>query len=506
MPQFKFSNAHKRADESDEDFARRAAQEEQEGIEAVMTFVLGLVAEPINMRFVHQPKADRHHEVTGLKLLEKYNCVGCHVVKPGSYDLPLNDETKEKLEAILKRTASDMATDFTFPESTAWRSNQLAKGDRLTIRGLPRSAPDEEGRISIEMWDAVQFKGSNGETVNVPAGQGPVVLSLQNQTNAPYGGLYTSIHTAILAKMESLSPVGDRTKLMSSAPPPLIREGQKVQPAWLHQFLLNTHAIRPAVARHLRMPQFNYSAEEAQALVNYFIAVDRLQNPAIGLDYFEQRPDQFDPLAQERSRQAFMAHIRNSGLAPEELAKADYYEYGWKLLVNRELCLKCHDMGTYKAEGELIAKGPPLNMTPERVRPDYFLRWVANPKRTVPYTGMPQYFFNSPHAATSPSPAALRLSVGAAQLGAALSNPFGVPVHAPPGLPLPDQAYNALRPDFALTPLERLKAVRDAVMSWGALLNPPPTARAAGPRPDAHAGESKVGEAKPAETKPGESK
>ena len=59
------------------------AAENEEAIEAVATFILGLVAEPPADRYLYRPtgaEADRLH---GERLLEKYNCVGCHAI-----DLP----------------------------------------------------------------------------------------------------------------------------------------------------------------------------------------------------------------------------------------------------------------------------------------------------------------------------------------------------------------------------------------------------------------------------------
>src|SRR5262249_48109884 len=54
---------------------------------------------------------------------------------------------------------------------------------------------------------------------------------------------------------------------------------------WLFQFLLNPHPIRPMVNQYLRMPRFNMNEDEAKALVNYFAALEKLKNPAIGLTY-----------------------------------------------------------------------------------------------------------------------------------------------------------------------------------------------------------------------------
>src|SRR5207248_263871 len=62
-------------------------------------------------------------------------------------------------------------------------------------------------------------------------------------------------------------------------PPPLHREGEKVQPAWLQRFLRDPKPIRPPERMLLRMPKFNMSDEEIDAIVRYFVAVDRLENP-----------------------------------------------------------------------------------------------------------------------------------------------------------------------------------------------------------------------------------
>ncbi len=63
MPQFKFARLKKGANESDADFLRREAHEEAEAREAVMTFVLGLIAETIPTKFVLQPAGYRLTEI-----------------------------------------------------------------------------------------------------------------------------------------------------------------------------------------------------------------------------------------------------------------------------------------------------------------------------------------------------------------------------------------------------------------------------------------------------------
>ena len=62
-------------------------------------------------------------------------------------------------------------------------------------------------------------------------------------------------------------------------PPPLGREGERVQPKWLYQFLLNPGVVRPPEKMKLRMPKFNMSGEDAMTLVNYFGAADQADQP-----------------------------------------------------------------------------------------------------------------------------------------------------------------------------------------------------------------------------------
>jgi hypothetical protein len=51
--------------------------------------------------------------------------------------------------------------------------------------------------------------------------------------------------------------------------------------------------------------------------------------------------------------------------------------------------VKCHLVGSYSPPGNPKALAPQLERVHERLRPDYVHNWIANPKRYLPYTGMP---------------------------------------------------------------------------------------------------------------------
>jgi len=55
-------------------------------------------------------------------------------------------------------------------------------------------------------------------------------------------------------------------------------------------------------------------------------------------------------------------------------------------------CLACHAIGGKSATKVFEAPAPNFKLARERLRPDYFIRWVREPLRVEPGTKMPQFF------------------------------------------------------------------------------------------------------------------
>jgi hypothetical protein len=69
-----------------------------------------------------------------------------------------------------------------------------------------------------------------------------------------------------------------------------------------------------------------------------------------------------------------------------------YASDAYRLLTSRELCTKCHQVGSF-SPSEPVKVGPPLALASSRLRPDWIERWVNKPHRFVPYNSlMPAYF------------------------------------------------------------------------------------------------------------------
>jgi hypothetical protein len=116
----------------------------------------------------------------------------------------------------------------------------------------------------------------------------------------------------------------------------------------------------------MRMPKFNMSSAEATALANYFAAQDNAEYPY-----------EYDPATSEQA--VVQADLEHPGRMDDAL----------KIVVDGNYCVKCHLVGDYTPPGSVTALGPNLADAYRRLRPGYTRDWVANPKRLLPYTGMP---------------------------------------------------------------------------------------------------------------------
>ena len=324
MPQFRFARSEKRAEESEAQFHARLQVEESEAREAVMTFILGLVAEPIPLKFVNQPPPDRLNEIKGRQVLEKFNCGGCHLVRPGVYEFKTGADTLPKLRDNFETARRTFASDFfkehipLLEEHNAWIGLPQKRPDRLRMFGLLKTYPAaEEGQPPEQMvllTDALRTteKAEDGTVMNFPAATS---VSLPPKLSIPaapeFGGAFGTLLAGYLMKQDPVK-YKDETLARASVPPWVVRQGERTQPTWLYSFLKEPTPIRPMVV--LRMPKFNMSDEDAQSLVNYFSSVTKLDNPGIGLTapYFAS-PEREESYLRAQN-EAYVAQLKKAKL------------------------------------------------------------------------------------------------------------------------------------------------------------------------------------------------
>jgi mono/diheme cytochrome c family protein len=317
MPQFRFARMTVPDDAPAEDKAK-AEYAEAVAREEVMTFILGLVAEPIPLKYVHEPTGEKLHIAKGKQVLEKYNCIGCHQVRPGIYGFKLSDDILDKMEENAydpKKPAFGKDHREPFKDQNEWTGRLQTPTDRVTIHGVP---PDPSKPDVIRLTEAVRFLDKEKATRDIPASMAIQLPSEEEgllSRRGPYGGTLTELLVPYLARKDELYK--DPSNARAALPPPLFREGEKTQPEWLFQFLRDPFRIRPATV--LRMPKFNMSADEAMTLVNYFAAVDRVSNPGGDLSYpYLAIPQRNDTFWNEQAAQ-YVARLKKDGLEQSRL-------------------------------------------------------------------------------------------------------------------------------------------------------------------------------------------
>jgi cytochrome c2 len=355
----------------------------QQQIEAVTTFVLGLVAEPPPSEYIFQPDQRKADIIEGERLLDKYNCGGCHML-----DLPeiafatnVDDLMASELGPADYEQALDLLLELKPPRDGLRRT---ATGEPVTtdegeniveFKGLVFAEPDpqedpEYQEYSYDLWETLAV----GDKLLHPASKLLVPAEKMIERKPARGGDFAQW---LVEHLMQTKTEGNRYLAWQASPPPLYEEGEKVQTPWLYEFLKNPDRLRYTTV--LRMPRFNMSDEEARSLANYFAAVDGAVYP------YQSIPQQQPPYLNEQQ-------VEFNNNFPD--AEDDYLTKAWNLL-NAPLCMKCHSVGgnVYTStDPKNDIRGPDLDRVAKRLRSDWTLLWLFRPAWITPYTSMPTVF------------------------------------------------------------------------------------------------------------------
>jgi hypothetical protein len=139
--------------------------------------------------------------------------------------------------------------------------------------------------------------------------------------------------------------------LSGNAGAPQTSEKLKPQPG------ADRNGVRPYLK--VRMPTFNFSPNELQTLVRFFMALSGQQEPYI--------KEKLEPLTEQ-----------------EKLVARQMFTSGTP-------CLKCHITGDPTHDQKAIA--PNFLLSGERLKPEWTFRWLLDPAQISPGTAMPSGLF-----------------------------------------------------------------------------------------------------------------
>jgi cbb3-type cytochrome oxidase cytochrome c subunit len=201
----------------------------------------------------------------GKELVKKYGCYGCHAIQGFE---------EEKIPSIpVAETAKKIAADL--PSATLetaerrWDRiyNAIKEPRQHESEDNPPKAPVysfDEGEVeSLTTFYLYNYSFELPEDYSVAAGQ--------NQMQGLLGERIVTERNCRGCHMmeEGIQPrIEKHIDLKTYVPPRLVGEGEKVQPEWAKEYLKKPEPMRPWIK--IRMPDFAFTDEERQTLIEYF--------------------------------------------------------------------------------------------------------------------------------------------------------------------------------------------------------------------------------------------
>ncbi len=279
---------------------------------ALTTFLLGSVGEEganVPRTLFYTPQDQRRQDIqNGWWVIKKYNCQGCHQLQVGQksvvQDLPFY-KTPEGKDLLPPRLTSEGAR-----VDPAWLLKFLHDP---SLSGA--KTPGQQQQINA--------------------------LSQQIQQSATQSSAQTGAGAQPSASPQASPANGAANQTVRFHP----------QPG------LDRNGVRPYL--QFRMPTFNFSPNELQILVRFFMAMSGQQDPYI--------KEPMPPLTEQ-----------------EKVTARQMFTSGTP-------CLKCHITGDAAHDAKAIA--PNFLIAGERLKPDWTFRWLLDPAQISPGTAMPSGLF-----------------------------------------------------------------------------------------------------------------
>jgi mono/diheme cytochrome c family protein len=298
----------------------------------------------------------------GEKLVRKYGCAGCHDI-PG-----MENESRigVELSAFGAKTIEELffGERYDIPHTWEdWTFNKIKTPRTYATERIEQVMPQfdlhDEDVAALRTYLAsrnehvvpVKYRYKAGDIAQKRIVEGQRLVARYNCT----GCHAIEGRGGFIRKYYEENP--------SSAPPALYSEGAKVQPDWLYRFFKKPVPIRPWLK--VRMPTFNFSDEEANAVVDYFTAMARKDIPFVYVDAG--------------------AIPAGNVEAAKQLMSEDYFN-----------CFSCHVQGDKNPEGPPDGWAPDLAMAAFRLNPEWIVEWLHDPQKLQPGTKMPSFYPGGP--------------------------------------------------------------------------------------------------------------
>jgi cbb3-type cytochrome oxidase cytochrome c subunit len=307
------------------------AEEDADAVRAVVQETAGASEDPARFASL---SVEQQLRASGRRLVVQKGCTNCHRIESGDSSLAMRP-ARTKLGQL--------------GHTDAAHSSCLQPADRPHADGVPRYALSDEHRSSIRSF---LENARTGAGATAPTFAAEVALRRYHCTachaRSGFGGLDAE-------RVEDLRRFETAQDAEGIRPPSLTEVGSRLRTSWLRAVLCNGRRARPWMG--LRMPQFGPA--QVDSLVEQLAACDGV---------------------------AVSDEIHAVDFNPEHV------DAGRKLVGKSGFgCISCHDMAGQPNTG---TRGPDMASTNQRVRFEWYTRWLDDPQRMEPGTRMPTVFPN----------------------------------------------------------------------------------------------------------------
>ena len=175
--------------------------------------------------YIAKLEGEKKALVEGKRVIDKYNCMGCH----------------------------------------QFSIDTLYLKDGIEVNGMVKL--EEEDSLYFQLWEDNENLGRKaGETINITNEE---IVSRVKSKGGDIASFIIDYHVEVEGR------VAEEAKVFT--PPVLFKEGKKVQSAWLFDFLEEPVALRPWL--DVKMPTYKMTEDEATALTRYFAVLEGEKYP-----------------------------------------------------------------------------------------------------------------------------------------------------------------------------------------------------------------------------------
>jgi mono/diheme cytochrome c family protein len=283
----------------------------------------------------------------GKALIEKYGCTGCHEIE-GIEDRGENGSELTRIGDIHISRLEFGEVEVPHDRRTVpnWLYNKMRK-PRLFKAGLKMPDyhfTDEDSEAVTTYLLSLTAEKAPSQYI-FPMGERPSDYDPQGE----FGGVVKKYRCLVCHRIRGNGGV---------LAPDLSLEGSRVRKEWLHTFLAKPDTIRPILVE--RMPQMKIRDEEIRVIDSYFRAT----------------------LVDDRV-ESLSGAVAGMRLADPEAARR-----GKELYFGKYACDACHQINL---KGGTV--GPDLTQAGKRLRPEWVVLWLRNPKTFLPRSVEPVYAF-----------------------------------------------------------------------------------------------------------------